>query len=409
MSLAKYSDTLYYLPHSVLLLVIVDATYDHVAEDESLGVHHSLSHAVRDLVALASLVKMATTVPEKERTREKSSQINSTPLTGTGSTTAVADDIDDVDDVDDDVMSCRTITTTFTSVASSIWLHDYKYGRRYHHYYSGSYNFPNDNSEQERLDIIHHICVRLLDGRLFLAPVEHLKLARVLDIGTGTGVWALDFADEFPSAEIVGNDLSPIQPDWVPPNVQFIVDNTELDWVEPHRYDFIHSRHLAGSIRNWPNLMRQIYENLYPGGWVELQEFTNILYSTDGALEEDNPLALMIGGLAAACEKIERTFRPTPFLKGWVEEAGFINVEQQTMQVPIGSWPKDPKLKEIGTWMSYSFVKGFDALTAVLFRDVLGWHREELGALEEKVKQAAQQSHAHIYMSFNILTGQRPF
>jgi methylase of polypeptide subunit release factors len=36
-------------------------------------------------------------------------------------------------------------------------------------------------------------------------------LTIVLDIGTGTGIWAIDFADEHPEAEVIGTDLSPIQ------------------------------------------------------------------------------------------------------------------------------------------------------------------------------------------------------
>lgn len=33
--------------------------------------------------------------------------------------------------------------------------------------------------------------------------------------------------DLFESATVLGVDLSPIQPDWVPPNVQFVVDDVE--------------------------------------------------------------------------------------------------------------------------------------------------------------------------------------
>lgn len=29
-----------------------------------------------------------------------------------------------------------------------------------------------------------------------------------------TGIWAIDFADEYPSADVLGNDLAPSQPDW---------------------------------------------------------------------------------------------------------------------------------------------------------------------------------------------------
>ena len=53
--------------------------------------------------------------------------------------------------------------------------------------------------------------VRLSMGdRLFYAPIE--APSAVLDIGTGTGIWAIDVADAYPAAEVVGTDLSPIQP-----------------------------------------------------------------------------------------------------------------------------------------------------------------------------------------------------
>lgn len=39
----------------------------------------------------------------------------------------------------------------------------------------------------------HHIYRLLLGGDLHLAPIKDPK--RVLDIGTGTGIWAIDFAE----------------------------------------------------------------------------------------------------------------------------------------------------------------------------------------------------------------------
>lgn len=35
-------------------------------------------------------------------------------------------------------------------------------------------------------------------------------------------MWCIDMGDEFPAAEVIGVDLSPIQPTWVPPNVYAI-------------------------------------------------------------------------------------------------------------------------------------------------------------------------------------------
>ena len=55
------------------------------------------------------------------------------------------------------------------------------------------------------------MCTLILDNKLYLAPIEK-NIQKVLDIGTGTGIWAIDFADEHPSATVIGTDISPIQP-----------------------------------------------------------------------------------------------------------------------------------------------------------------------------------------------------
>jgi len=44
-----------------------------------------------------------------------------------------------------------------------------------------------------RLDIMHHIYL-LLDGKLVRAPVGD-NIQRILDIGAGTGIWAIDAAE----------------------------------------------------------------------------------------------------------------------------------------------------------------------------------------------------------------------
>jgi methylase of polypeptide subunit release factors len=95
--------------------------------------------------------------------------------------------------------------------------------------------------------MMYHVFYRVLENRLILAPIDPNGLD-ILDIGTGTGIWAIAVGDQYSHANIVGNDLSPIQPDWVPPNVKFVVDDVEADWAEPIQYDHIHCRYMAGSI-----------------------------------------------------------------------------------------------------------------------------------------------------------------
>jgi methylase of polypeptide subunit release factors len=39
----------------------------------------------------------------------------------------------------------------------------------------------------------HQICKMTLHGRLHLAPLKEADLKHVLDFGTGTGIWAIEF------------------------------------------------------------------------------------------------------------------------------------------------------------------------------------------------------------------------
>lgn len=97
-----------------------------------------------------------------------------------------------------------------TSLSSSAFDYRYELGRRYHSYRQGRHFLPNDEQEQDRMDLTHAEMMLLLDNHLYFAPL--ISPQRVIDLGTGTGIWAIDFADVHPEAQVIGNDLSPIQP-----------------------------------------------------------------------------------------------------------------------------------------------------------------------------------------------------
>ena len=121
-------------------------------------------------------------------------------------------EVDDNDDVGDEAYATDASESAMTSsVSSSVRAYRQENGRTYHAYRDGSYLMPNDDVESDRLDFQHAMFLRTLGGKLYLAPIPK-DPHNVLDIGTGTGIWAIDFADEYPSAKVVGTDLSPMQP-----------------------------------------------------------------------------------------------------------------------------------------------------------------------------------------------------
>ena len=67
--------------------------------------------------------------------------------------------------------------------------------------------------------------------------------------------------DLYPTANILGIDLSPIQPPWAPPNVRFMVDDVEQPWLhQRNHFDYIHARHIIMAIRDWPKLFGRSLE-----------------------------------------------------------------------------------------------------------------------------------------------------
>ncbi|KAL6414270.1 hypothetical protein AUP68_00788 [Ilyonectria robusta] len=317
-------------------------------------------------------------------------------------------------EVDDDgIESDSTIDTTeqsssfLSSLKSSIYNYRYDNGRRYHAFREGTYLVPNDDEEQNRMDLIHHIYSLVLRGKLHLAPIRD-KPQRVLDLGTGTGIWAIDFADEYSSAEVVGTDLSPIQPDWTPPNCVFEIDDFEDDWVYKNPFDFIHARELEGCISNPEKLFRQALKSLTPGGYFELQAQRGCFMSDDGTADKATTLQSWAEKILESSSKFGKPIDCAHLWKEVMEKVGFEDVHEEVRKIPIGPWPKDPALKEIGKCQLVQSAQAIESYTPKLFGAVLGWSQEEIQVMMAQAKSELKDRSIHLYLPVYFIWGKKP-
>ncbi|TGZ78006.1 hypothetical protein EX30DRAFT_169457, partial [Ascodesmis nigricans] len=131
------------------------------------------------------------------------------------------------------------------SLSSSIWDYVFSYGRKYHwkSEENQQYLLSSDGTELDRFDMIHHLTLVTLDGDLYKAPLEGNDPHNVLDCGTETGIWGLDFGSMHPGSHVIGVDLAPNQPSWTYPNVEFQTDDLEKDWTfKKNHFNYIHFR-----------------------------------------------------------------------------------------------------------------------------------------------------------------------
>ncbi|KAL7275414.1 hypothetical protein RUND412_001642 [Rhizina undulata] len=297
------------------------------------------------------------------------------------------------------------------SLLSATMNYTYENGRRYHGYKEGKYYLPNDENEQDRLDIIHHICLLANHGELFISPVgEDWKPQRILDVGTGSGIWAMEIADQYPSAEVIGVDLSPIQPNWVPPNLKFEVDDIEDEWTyQPGTFDLVFIRHMAGFVYDWPKLYRQAFRALKPGGWIELQDFCCFWNSDDGSLPPDSILPEWSQYWEKATNESGREWNSVaPSMGPSLKKVGCVNVGVDVKKLPVGRWPKDKRQKEIGMYWRQQFIDGSEGVSLALFTRVLGWKKEEFDEYMKKVVAALKDPKYHAYGKFYTAWGRKP-
>lgn len=88
--------------------------------------------------------------------------------------------------VETDETLSEDVSVLTQSVRSSVYDYKFENGRRYHAFKEGIYFLPNDEPEQERMDIQARAMMLASGQLLHHAPIKDPQ--RIIDLGTGTGL-----------------------------------------------------------------------------------------------------------------------------------------------------------------------------------------------------------------------------
>jgi len=292
------------------------------------------------------------------------------------------------------------------------------------------------------MDTQFNIIKQAQGNRLFFAPVQNAR--NVLDVGTGTGIWCVALADseQFPEAKITGIDLSPIQDESVPDNVFFeLQDCSDTDWLRPlGSFDFIYTQSLFGSLRDYAQYLITARKYLTPGsGWIECCETDIKPRCDDNSMpgaeseseddedeendfrrdtkakrdiiqyqERDYAFKTWAEWMDYASRLQGRPFRIAKQVKKWMLAAGYVDVHLVTTKIPIGSWPKDKRLKAIGRQWADLIADTLPAASYINFTEALDMDRDHLEVFLADVRKSLANRNIHTYLRNYTVYGRRP-
>ncbi|KAI2639086.1 S-adenosyl-L-methionine-dependent methyltransferase [Hypomontagnella submonticulosa] len=346
-----------------------------------------------------------------------------------------ADEEIDDEDVYEDVDSAlgRDNVSSTASLSASIMEYRTIHGRRYHSARGGTdYWGPNDEIQANSMDLTHHTLTLLFDDKIFLAPIGD-DPKKVLDVGCGT-----DFADVYPHSEVIGTDISPTQPCWIPVNLRFEMDDCNaVPWTfAPSSFDLVHMRYLFGAIRDWDAVYGEALRLCRPGaGWVEAVEPSIHIRSDDGSVSVGDGSALAAwgplfeegarkyiaansggGGGSGGNGRVQGeagNSRPMNvvedgLLARTMRRAGFVDIVQRTFKCPLAPFSSDPRLKEIGTYARSAMEEGMEGFALYLFTKGLGWSKEQVTVYLSRMRRELRDRRKSPYLLVQVVYGRRP-
>ncbi|KAJ7633137.1 S-adenosyl-L-methionine-dependent methyltransferase [Roridomyces roridus] len=218
------------------------------------------------------------------------------------------------------------------------------------HIDAGAYLLPSVSENEEevtRLDAWHNTFREYFDGGLCAFPLKNERPQRILELGCGSGAWAIQAAADFPEAQVVAVDISPLPAHRVPPHnmtFQFVDLREELPF-ERESFDIVHARMVMINVPNAKDVIHKAARLVKPGGLLLLDDMDHKSTSDTGGpavrrcIDKMMELWRMFGSDLEMGRKLQGILAET----GWFSE-----IQVEKIAIPLGGCAHDERLNKLG-------------------------------------------------------------
>ncbi|KAK7039679.1 S-adenosyl-L-methionine-dependent methyltransferase [Favolaschia claudopus] len=138
-----------------------------------------------------------------------------------------------------------------------------------------TYQTAQEATEKRRLDELYVALREYLSSQV---PFAHRYTTpppkRILELGCGSGAWAIAASNDHPHAEVIAVDSSPtLEGIPLPKNLKFRLHNVSDPFpFEPASFDVVHARFLFIHVPNARDALTRAAALVKPGGWLLLED-----------------------------------------------------------------------------------------------------------------------------------------
>ncbi|KAJ4422946.1 hypothetical protein N0V82_002340 [Gnomoniopsis sp. IMI 355080] len=156
-------------------------------------------------------------------------------------------------------------------------------------------------------------------------------------------------------------------------------------------------------------MISKVYDNLVPGGWAEFQDWTVEVIGENEAAEkivQDSALKKWCELGVAGGAKFGRNFRAPLQYKQWMMEAGFVDIHEEQILVPVNVWPLDPAERRLGGWFSLDVQKGVKGTAKLL--EAAGMASQDIPDFMDQVCRSVTHQDMRAYSPHLVFYGRKP-